>query len=65
MVLDGYETVIHCKRGQTNTMVWSERRLMGESGDPVGSIALGRDITEKKRSAERLHQVLEGTVQAV
>ena len=64
-VLDGFETIIHCKNGQTKTMLWSERRLLDASGDPVGSISLGRDITQEKRSVERLHQVLEGTIQAV
>jgi len=51
---EGLETTIHCKNNQTKVISWHERRLVDDKGNPVGSIALGRDITERKRVEEQL-----------
>ena len=64
-VLEGFETTIHCKGGQTKIMSWNERRLSDEKRDPIGSISLGRDVTEQKQAQEKLQKALEGTIQAV
>jgi PAS domain S-box-containing protein len=50
------ETIIRCKDGQTRTISWNSRGLVDEKGSPIGSIALGRDITERKRADEALRQ---------
>ncbi len=51
---EGLETTIHCKNNQTKVISWHERCLVDEKGNPIGSIALGRDITERKRVEEQL-----------
>ncbi len=53
-VLEGFETTIHCKDGQTKTISWNQHRLSDEKGDPIGSISLGRDITQQKNAEERV-----------
>jgi len=55
-ILEGFETTIHCKDGQTKIMSWNERRLSDEKGNPIGSISLGRDITQQKRAEEALRE---------
>ena len=51
------ETIIRCKDGQTRIISWNSRSLLDERGTPIGSIALGRDITERKRAEERLSAI--------
>ena len=58
-------TTIRCKDGQAKIMSWDTRGLIDEKGNPIGLIAVGRDITEQKQSAEKLRKTLEGTIQAV
>ena len=48
------ETIIRCKDGQTRIISWNSRSLLDERGTPIGSIALGRDMTERKRAQEAL-----------
>jgi PAS domain S-box-containing protein len=48
------ETIIRCKDGQTRIISWNSRRLLDEKGTPMGSIAIGRDVTERKRAQEAL-----------
>jgi PAS domain S-box-containing protein len=50
------ETIIRRKEGQTRTISWNSRGLVDEKGTPIGSIALGRDVTERKRAQEALEQ---------
>jgi PAS domain S-box-containing protein len=52
----GAETTIQCKDGQARIISWNSRNLVGEKGNPIGSIALGRDITERKRAEEQLQR---------
>jgi PAS domain S-box-containing protein len=53
---EGFETRIRRKDGQTRIISWNERNLLGEHGKVVGSIAIGRDITERKRAEEALRE---------
>jgi len=53
-VREGLETTICCKDGQTKIISWHERRLGDKQGNPIGSIALGRDITGRKRVEQQL-----------
>jgi PAS domain S-box-containing protein len=50
------KTIIRRKDGQTRIISWNSRNLLDEKGDPIGSIALGRDISERKRAEEQLQQ---------
>jgi len=53
-VREGLETTIRCKDGQTKIISWHERNLLDREGKTIGSIALGRDITERKRAEKQL-----------
>lgn len=53
-VREGIETTIRCKDGQSKIISWHERNLLNRAGKTIGSIALGRDITERKRAEKQL-----------
>ena len=53
-VLEGFETTIHCKDGQTKIISWNQHGLSDEKGDLLGSISLGRNITQQKNAEERV-----------
>jgi PAS domain S-box-containing protein len=55
-VEEGFETTIRRKDGQTRIISWNERNLLNEQGKSVGSIAIGRDVTERKRVEEALRE---------
>ena len=48
------ETRIRRKDGQIRIISWNERNLVDEHGKVIGSIAIGRDVTERKRMQEEL-----------
>jgi len=48
------ETNIRRKDGQTRIISWNERNFLDEHGKVVGSVAIGRDISERKRIEEAL-----------
>jgi PAS domain S-box-containing protein len=50
------DTTIRCRDGRTRIISWNSRRLLDERGAPMGSIALGRDITERRRAEEEIHR---------
>jgi PAS domain S-box-containing protein len=50
------ETSIKRKDGQTRIISWNERNLVGSDGKVIGSIAIGRDVTEQKQMQEQLKQ---------
>ncbi len=54
------ETTIRCKDGQTRIVSWSPRKLVDEKGVVMGSIVIGRDITELKRAEEEREKPAEG-----
>lgn len=54
--VEGFETRIRCKDGQVKTMAWNQRRFFDERGQ-VGSIAIGQDITERKRLQKELERM--------
>ncbi len=53
-VLEDFETVIFRKDGEERTISWNSRNLRDKDLNPSGSIAMGRDITERKRAEEAL-----------
>jgi PAS domain S-box-containing protein len=50
------ETSIKRKDGQARIISWNERALVGNDGEIIGSIAIGRDVTEQKQMQEQLEQ---------
>ncbi|MFH0995035.1 MAG: PAS domain S-box protein [Pseudomonadota bacterium] len=50
--VEHFETLIRCKSGAWCTISWHSNNLMDEYGKAVGSIAIGVDITERKRNEE-------------
>jgi len=55
-VLEDFETTIRTKDGQQRDIAWHSRNLSDEDGDHIGSITLGRDITEHKRATQALQK---------
>ncbi len=52
--VEDLETTIQCKDGQQRIISWDQRNLIGDTGEPIGSIALGRDVTQQKNAEERV-----------
>ena len=50
------ETRIKRKDGQTRIISWNERALTDQDGKAIGTIAIGHDITERKKIEEKLRQ---------
>ncbi len=48
------ETIIRRKDGETRIISWNSHSLLNEEGDPMGSIALGRDVTERRQTEKAL-----------
>jgi len=55
-VLEDFETTIRTKDGQQRNIAWHSRNLSDEDGNPIGSITLGRDITEHKQATQALQK---------
>ncbi|MCX6030097.1 MAG: PAS domain S-box protein [Chloroflexi bacterium] len=52
--VENLETIIRCKDGERRTISWHSNNLVDKTGQTVGSIALGADVTERKRMEEAL-----------
>ncbi|WP_305064797.1 PAS domain-containing sensor histidine kinase [Methanococcoides sp.] len=48
--VSGFETVIKRKDGNKRIISWNSRDLLDESGETIGSIAIGNDITRQKEA---------------
>ena len=59
------ETSIRRKDGETRVISWNERSLVGNDGKVIGSIVIGRDITEQKRMQEELRRYSENLEELV
>jgi PAS domain S-box-containing protein len=46
--VENFETIITRKDGEQRIITWNSNNLIDDAGEPVGSIALGSDITERK-----------------
>jgi two-component system sporulation sensor kinase A len=51
------ETKIKRKDGQTRIISWNERALTDQDGKAIGTIAIGHDITERRRMEERVRSL--------
>jgi len=54
-VLEDFETTICCKDGSFRIISWNSRNLIDQKGKPIGSIALGRDVSERKKAEKELN----------
>ena len=48
------ETTIRCKDGKVKTISWNSRNLTDSQGKIIGSISIGRDITEYKQAEQAM-----------
>jgi len=55
-VEEDFETRIRRKDGQIRIISWNERSLLDGHGKTIGSIAIGRDVTERKRMQDQLER---------
>ncbi|MFO8058616.1 MAG: PAS domain S-box protein [bacterium] len=55
-VVEDFETVIRRKDGEKRIISWNSRNLTDKNKNPTGSIAMGRDITERKRAQQALKE---------
>ena len=55
-VAEDFETKIACKDGKIKFISWYSRNLKNPQGSIFGSVALGRDITERKRAIETIRE---------
>ena len=51
-----FETVITCKDGQRRTVSWAGSPLRGGSGEIIGGVLIGHDITDYKRAEQALRE---------
>jgi PAS domain S-box-containing protein len=56
---ENFETTIRCKDGTVKIISWYSNNIVDDAGKPAGLVAIGIDITEKKRSEEEVRRLLE------
>jgi PAS domain S-box-containing protein len=52
----GFENDIRCKDGSLRSLLWNARRRVDADGTPVGLIAVGTDITDRRRAEVSLRE---------
>ncbi|MBD3292177.1 MAG: PAS domain S-box protein, partial [Armatimonadia bacterium] len=57
-VLENYETTIHTAEGERRSISWNARQLLGSDGEPIGLLAMGRDVSEHRELEEQLRQAV-------
>ncbi|MGC9307217.1 MAG: PAS domain S-box protein, partial [Thermoplasmatota archaeon] len=60
-IIDGeavqdFETIIQTKDGEERIISWYSRDITSDEGEHIGSIALGRDITDRRRVEQALEE---------
>ncbi len=63
--VEEYETKICCKDGKVRIISWNYNNITNPQGKTIGSVALGRDITEHKQAEERLKKIMDATLKAI
>ena len=61
----GFENAVIAHDGTERTLVWNVDRLLDAQGQPRGVIAVGQDITERKRTEQALQEFNETLEQRV
>ena len=54
--LEDFESTIRCKDGSMKNISWYSTVVMDEKGKPAASIAVGIDITDRKRAEEAIKE---------
>lgn len=52
--VEGFETRIRARNGEDKIIAWNSRRFFDEDGNMIGSIAIGQDISARKRAERAL-----------
>ncbi len=65
VVVENYETRILTKGGEERIISWNSHDLTDHDGTTIGSISIGRDVTEQKRMREALRATLESTADGI
>jgi PAS domain S-box-containing protein len=55
-LIEDFQTVICTKSGKAKTISWNARPLVDPSGDRIGLMAVGKDITEQKEADEKMRR---------
>ncbi len=55
-MVEDLETTIRTKDGQARIIAWHSTSLLDERDQPIGSVALGRDVTHQKKTEQELSQ---------
>ncbi|HUU30043.1 MAG TPA: PAS domain S-box protein [archaeon] len=55
-VVENFETRIRSKNGEYKIISWHSRNLVDNAGKPIGSIALGRNVSKLKQAEEKLRK---------
>ena len=61
--VENFETSIIRKDGDVRIISWSSNKLVDVKGEPAGSLALGSDITDRKREQEEKEKLEEQILQ--
>jgi len=56
-IVENFRITIRRKDGKERVISWNSRNLVDEEGNPVGSIALGRDVTVHLRMEEEIQKI--------
>lgn len=61
--VENFETVITRRDGEKRIITWNSNDILDENGEPAGSIALGSDITDRKRDQDEKEKLEEQLLQ--
>lgn len=56
MPTKGYETTVRTRDGRNSTFVWNASLLRNDLGRPLGALAVGHDITQRKQAEAALRR---------
>ncbi len=54
--VENLESTIKCKDGTLKTISWYTNNIVGKEGKPIGSIAVGIDVTERKHLESKIEE---------
>ncbi|MFW5868927.1 MAG: PAS domain-containing hybrid sensor histidine kinase/response regulator, partial [Armatimonadota bacterium] len=57
-ILENYESTITTRDGDERTISWNASRLLGPESEPIGLLAMARDVTEHRQLEQQLRQAV-------
>ncbi len=63
--IQDFETTITCKDGSIKTMTWYSRNLLDDEGNIVGSIALGVDVSDRRKAENETQKLIKSLQDAL